>query len=357
MGGARDRDGDRPFVSVEAQPSPPPRRRPNARAIASAGSRRSPASLSPPDWESGSSTAPTRSSPCRRASRPAARDPVLDASMQNDPWQSAVEKYQIGERVSGKVTNITNFGAFVELEPGLEGLIHVTEMSWTKRVRHPQEMVKVGDSVEAVVLRIDNKDRRISLGLRQTTEDPWSTLPDRLPPGTPVKGKITGITDFGVFMEIEEGIEGLIHISELSHDRVTNPAELFKRGDEIDAVILNIDPVEQRASLSRKRTIPYDGPARDYTKQGGGERGDRAMGTGSASRPQGGGQRRKREGFDYDYSYAKESTTSASSGKISTKLGDVYADLFAQFGIGAKKKKAKSNPLCLRGRASCPPFF
>ncbi|WP_034338481.1 30S ribosomal protein S1 [Deinococcus misasensis] len=262
-------------------------------------------------------------------------------SLQNDPWQSAVEKYQIGERVSGKVTNLTNFGAFVELEPGLEGLIHVTEMSWTKRIRHPQEMVKVGDTVEAVVLRIDNKDRRISLGLRQTTEDPWSTLPDRLPPGTPVKGKITGITDFGVFMEIEEGIEGLIHISELSHDRVTNPAELFKRGDEIDAVILNIDPVEQRASLSRKRTIPYDGPARDYTKQGGGERGDRAMGTGGNRGGQGGGNRRKRDGFDYDYSYAKESTTSASSGKISTKLGDVYADLFAQFGIGGKKEEGK----------------
>ncbi|WP_027482536.1 30S ribosomal protein S1, partial [Deinococcus pimensis] len=176
-------------------------------------------------------------------------------SLSNDPWQSAVEKYAIGQRVSGKVTNLTNFGAFVEIEAGLEGLVHVSEMSWTKRVRHPNELLKEGDEVEAVILRIDPKERRISLGLRQTSEDPWSALPDRYPPGTPVKGKVTGITDFGVFMEIEEGIEGLIHISELALERVNNPADLFKKGDEIEAVILNIDPVEQRASLSRRRAL------------------------------------------------------------------------------------------------------
>ena len=176
-------------------------------------------------------------------------------ALTQDPWEGATERYSIGQHVKGKVTNLTNFGAFVELESGLEGLVHVSEMSWTKRVRHPNEVMKEGDEVEAVILRIDPKERRISLGIRQTTDDPWSALPDRYPPGTPVKGKITGMTDFGVFMEIEEGIEGLIHISELDLNRVNNPADLFKKGDEIEAMILNIDPVEQRASLSRRRFL------------------------------------------------------------------------------------------------------
>ncbi|MCQ7564615.1 30S ribosomal protein S1, partial [Salmonella enterica] len=144
-------------------------------------------------------------------------------ALTQDPWEGATERYHIGQRVKGKVTNLTNFGAFIELEPGLEGLVHVSEMSWTKRVRHPNEVMKEGDEVEAVILRIDPRERRISLGIRQTTDDPWSALPDRYPPGTPVKGKITGMTDFGVFMEIEEGIEGLIHISELDTQRVNNP--------------------------------------------------------------------------------------------------------------------------------------
>jgi small subunit ribosomal protein S1 len=261
-------------------------------------------------------------------------------SLSNDPWQSAVEKYAIGQRVSGKVTNLTNFGAFVEIEAGLEGLVHVSEMSWTKRVRHPNELLKEGDEVNAVILRIDPKERRISLGLRQTSEDPWSALPDRYPPGTPVKGKVTGITDFGVFMEIEEGIEGLIHISELALERVNNPADLFKKGDEIEAMILNIDPVEQRASLSRRRALGGAPSGRgDFVSQGGGARGDR--GTGAGPRGSTGGGRRRREGFDYDYSYAAKD---ASSGKISTKLGDVYADLFAQFGLGAKAEETKDAP-------------
>ena len=204
-------------------------------------------------------------------------------ALTQDPWEGAVDRYSIGQKVKGKVTNLTNFGAFIELEPGLEGLVHVSEMSWTKRVRHPNEVMKEGDEVEAVILRIDPKERRISLGIRQTTDDPWSALPDRYPPGTPVKGKITGMTDFGVFMEIEEGIEGLIHISELDLNRVNNPADLFKKGDEIEAMILNIDPVEQRASLSRRRFLG-GGPAptqgggnRDFVSQGGGARrlGDR----------------------------------------------------------------------------------
>ncbi|WP_424949426.1 30S ribosomal protein S1 [Deinococcus sp.] len=264
-------------------------------------------------------------------------------SLTTDPWEGAVEKYTVGQKVVGKITNLTNFGAFVEIEAGLEGLVHVSEMSWTKRVRHPNEVLKEGDEVEALILRIDQKDRRISLGLRQTTDDPWSSLPDRFPPGTPVKGKVTGLTDFGVFMEIEEGIEGLIHISELDLNRVNNPADLFKKGDDIEAVILNIDPVEQRASLSRRRALG-GGPAvtpggaggrvggGDYVSQGGGTRSDARMGTGAGAARGGGRGGRRGGGVDYDYSYAAKD---ASAGKISTKLGDVYADLFAQFGLSS----------------------
>ncbi len=262
-------------------------------------------------------------------------------SLTTDPWESAIDKYSIGQKVKGKVTNLTNFGAFVEIEPGLEGLVHVSELSWTKRVRHPNEVLKEGDEVEAIILRIDPKDRRISLGLRQATDDPWSSLPDRFPPGTPVKGKVTGLTDFGVFMEIEEGIEGLIHISELDLQRVNNPADLFKKGDDIEAVILNIDPVEQRASLSRRRALG-GAPARggDFVSQGGGSRTPSFGGPQQGGRPGGsaGGRGGRRGGSDFEYSFnAKDAQQGG--GKISTKLGDVYADLFAQFGLGGGADK------------------
>jgi small subunit ribosomal protein S1 len=236
-----------------------------------------------------------------------------------DPWANVLNNYSIGQRIGGQVTNLTQFGAFVEIEPGLEGLIHVSEMSWTKRVRHPKEIVTEGDEVEAMILKIDTSQQRISLGLRQTQPDPWSSLPDRFPPGTEVTGPITGITDFGVFMEIEEGIEGLVHISELAHEHIDDISEHFARGDEVTAVILNIDPVEQRASLSRKRLLPFN--AQSYTEGG------------APATPRGVGGRKGRRGrrgdIDYDYSYA----ASESSSKPTTKLGDVYADLFAQFGL------------------------
>ncbi len=273
--------------------------------------------------------------------------------LMTDPWAKAVETYQIGQRVSGKVTNLTPFGAFIEIEAGLEGLIHVSEMSWTKRIRHPKEVLKEGDAVEAMVLKIDTDNKRISLGLRQTQPDPWSSLPDRYPPGTEVTGPITGITDFGVFMQIEEGIEGLVHISELAHERIDNIAEQFKKGDEVKAVILNIDPVEQRASLSRKRLIPYTGPARDESSdeerprgnryEGGGRREGRGDRDNRSSGSEGGGRRgggRRGQGIDYDYSYA----ASDSGGKTTTKLGDVYADLFAQFGLAADAPKTEATP-------------
>lgn len=245
-----------------------------------------------------------------------------------DPWQNVLTKYHIGQKISGKVTNLTPFGAFVEIEPGLEGLIHVSEMSWTKRVRHPKEVVQEGDVVEAMILKIDTEQKRISLGLRQTQPDPWSSLPDRYPPGTEVTGPITGLTDFGVFMEIEEGIEGLIHISELAHERIDNIAEHFHKGDEITAVILNIDPVEQRASLSRKRLLPYTAGTFEEAGEG------RDSGRSGRKGRRGG---RRSAGIDYDYSYA-----SADAGtKATTKLGDVYADLFAQFGLTETKSEPK----------------
>ena len=249
-----------------------------------------------------------------------------------DPWENALLNYSIGQRVEGKVTNLTPFGAFVEIEPGLEGLIHVSEMSWTKRIRHPKEVLTEGEDVETMVLKIDTEQQRISLGLRQTQPDPWSSLPDRYPPGTEVTGPITGITDFGVFMEIEEGIEGLVHISELAHEHIETIEEHFNKGDEVTAVILNIDPVEQRASLSRKRLLPFTAGEGDA---------DMTLGA-PASR---GGSRKGRRGgrrsqvIDYDYSYAASDTST----KATTKLGDVYADLFAQFGLTETKKDADSD--------------
>ncbi len=254
-----------------------------------------------------------------------------------NPWQDVLANYVIGQRVAGKVTNLTPFGAFVEIEPGLEGLIHVSEMSWTKRVRHPKEIVTEGDEVETMILKIDTQQQRISLGLRQTQPDPWSSLPDRYPPGTEITGPITGITEFGVFMEIEEGIEGLVHISELAHEHIEDINEHFKRGDEVTAVILNIDPVEQRASLSRKRLLPFTAGAGGYDEMGTG--GPAARGP-SANRQAGRRGGRRSKGIDYDYSYA---ASEAGGGKATTKLGDVYADLFAQFGLSDAKDEPKAD--------------
>src|SRR5690554_2821281 len=263
----------------------------------------------------------------------------INLSMKNltaNPWENVLANYTIGQRITGNVTNLIPFGAFVEIEPGLEGLIHVSEMSWTKRIRHPKEALSEGEEVEAMILKIDTQQERISLGLRQTQPDPWSSLPDRYPPGTEITGPITGITDFGVFMEIEEGIEGLVHISELSHDHIEDIAEHFNKGDEITAVILNIDPVEQRASLSRKRLMPYT--AENAAEFGGNQPAGGGRGA-YAGGQQGGGQRRGRRGrrgasdIDYDYSYV----AAEAGAKTTTKLGDVYADLFAQFGLGDSK--------------------
>jgi small subunit ribosomal protein S1 len=174
-----------------------------------------------------------------------------------DPWIMAEQKYQVGDRVAGKVVSLTDYGAFVELEEGIEGLIHISEMSWTRRVKHPSRMVAIGDEVEAIVLDIDSKNKRISLGMKQIEPNPWTLLHERYPVGTRILGKIRNITDFGIFIGIEEGIDGLVHISDLSWtQKIKHPSELFKKGDEVEAVVLNIDVENERFSLGIKQLTP-----------------------------------------------------------------------------------------------------
>lgn len=171
-----------------------------------------------------------------------------------DPWEKATDKYAIDSRVSGKIVSITDYGAFIELEEGVEGLIHVSEMSWSKRVKHPSKLVNVGNDVEAVVLDIDTNSRRISLGLKQVDPNPWILVKERYREGEIIKGRVRNITDFGAFVEIEEGIDGLIHVSDMSWTkRIKHPSELLKKGEEVEATILNIDVENQRLSLGLKQ--------------------------------------------------------------------------------------------------------
>ncbi|MBW1741891.1 MAG: 30S ribosomal protein S1 [Deltaproteobacteria bacterium] len=171
-----------------------------------------------------------------------------------DPWTTAEEKYPIASHVNGKVVSFTDYGAFVELEKGIEGLIHVSEMSWTKKIRHPSKVVSVGETVEAVVLNISAENRRISLGMKQVVANPWDVVSDKYPVGTTIEGKIKNITDFGLFIGIDEGIDGLVHISDISWTkRIKHPSELFKKGDVVQAIVLNIDKENERFSLGIKQ--------------------------------------------------------------------------------------------------------
>jgi len=171
-----------------------------------------------------------------------------------DPWTTATIKYPTGSRVKGKVVSLTDYGAFVELEQGVEGLIHVSEMSWSKKVKHPSKILTVGQEVECVVLGIDQEAHRISLGLKQIESNPWQELADKYPVGSKLRGKVRNLTEFGAFVEVEEGIDGLIHISDLSWTkRVKHPSEVLKKGDTVEAVVLNIDAENQRLSLGLKQ--------------------------------------------------------------------------------------------------------
>ncbi len=174
-----------------------------------------------------------------------------------DPWLDAEHRYPVGAHVSGRVISVTDYGAFVELEQGIEGLVHVSEMTWSKRMKHPSKLVNVGDQVECVVLNVNPGERRISLGMRQLAENPWDALHDKYPVGMTVEGRVRNVTDFGAFIEIEDGIDGLVHVSNLSWTkRVKHPSEVLKKGDRVKAVVLAIEPDKRRLSLGVKQLQP-----------------------------------------------------------------------------------------------------
>ena len=174
-----------------------------------------------------------------------------------NPWEVIGEKFPIGTVIEGQVKNITDFGVFVGVDEGIDGLVHISDLSWTKRVKHPSELFKKGDTVKAVVLNIDRENERFSLGLKQLTPDPWEAIPVKYAPGTIVKGKATSVTDFGVFLEIEDGIEGLIHVSELSQQKVESPKDVANVGDEFEAAVLNVDVVDRKIALSVKQLTQH----------------------------------------------------------------------------------------------------
>ncbi len=177
--------------------------------------------------------------------------------LQPHPWDSVAEKYKNGERVRGTVSRLADFGAFVELEPGVEGLIHISEMSWAKRVRKPGDVVNVGDSVEVVILGVNVGEQRLSLGLKQALGDPWADVPQRFPAGSAIEGPITSITKFGAFVQVTEGVEGMVHVSEISAEkRINHPQEVLKHGQVVKAQVLSIDPERRLMRLSMKQLVP-----------------------------------------------------------------------------------------------------
>src|SRR3954449_7805124 len=177
--------------------------------------------------------------------------------LEPDPWETAPERYPVDSRVIGRVVNVTDYGAFVELEGGVEGLIHISEMTWSRRMKHPSKVVRAGDQVEAVILEIKPRERRISLGIKQLEADPWTTVADRYSIGSVVEGRVRKLFDFGAFVEIEEGVDGLVHISDMSWTtRVKHPSEIVKKGEVVQAVILNIDAPHRRLSLGMKQLQP-----------------------------------------------------------------------------------------------------
>jgi small subunit ribosomal protein S1 len=173
---------------------------------------------------------------------------------QEDPWNHAEEVYVIGKRVKGKVMSLTDYGAFVELEPGVEGLIHVSEMSWTKKIKHPSKVMEIGQEMECQVLEVDSRAKRISLGLKQLEADPWTLFTDKYKPGDKITGKVRSITDYGVFVGIEDGVDGMVHKTDLSWTvKINNPADLYGKGDEVEAIILSINHDEKKVSLGVKQ--------------------------------------------------------------------------------------------------------
>ena len=174
-----------------------------------------------------------------------------------DPWLDATERYPIGAQVKGRVLSVTDYGAFVELEQGIEGLVHVSEMTWSKRMKHPSKMVKPGDEVDTIILAVNPSDRRISLGMKQLQDNPWEQLENKYPIGATVEGRVRNLTDFGAFIEIEDGIDGLVHVSNLSWTkRVKHPSEVLKKGEKVKAIVLGVEPENRRLSLGVKQLEP-----------------------------------------------------------------------------------------------------
>ena len=202
-----------------------------------------------------------------------------------DPWATIDERYRVGARVSGKVRNLTDFGAFIELEPGVDGLLHISDMSWTRSVGHPSEVLKKGQELDSQILNIDKENKRISLGLKQIQPDPWTTVAQRYPMGSRVTGKVVRLTDFGAFVELEPGVDGLLHISQMANRPVGSPAEIVNVGDELGLLVIRVDPNERRIGLSLKELAHAVAPPPDV------EEGARA-----------GGRRRKgKQRAEYDY--------------------------------------------------------
>jgi small subunit ribosomal protein S1 len=188
-----------------------------------------------------------------------------------DPWEAVEQRYPVGAKFKGKVVSMTDYGAFVELEEGVEGLVHISEMSWTQRVKHPSKVVAIGDLVEVVVLDVDRGNKRISLGMRQAEPNPWNFIEERYPVGTRVEGRVRNLADFGAFIELEEGIDGLIHISDMSWTkRIRHPSELLKKGEKVEAIVLHVDKANHRISLGLKQVQqdPWQGAVLEKYKVG-----------------------------------------------------------------------------------------
>jgi small subunit ribosomal protein S1 len=177
--------------------------------------------------------------------------------LQAEPWEKAPERLVAGQRITGTITRLADFGAFVEIEPGVEGLIHISEMSYGKKLRHPSDILKQGDRVDAVILSIKPEERRIALGLKQTLTDPWSNIEQKFPAGSQIEGPVTKIMNFGAFVQLEDGVEGLIHVSEISADkRINHPQDVLRTGQVVKAQILAIDPIKRQIKLSMKQLVP-----------------------------------------------------------------------------------------------------
>ena len=183
-----------------------------------------------------------------------------------DPWLEIEEQFPVGATIEGVIKNVTDFGVFIGIADGVDGLVHISDLSWSKRIKHPSEVCKKGDSVRAVVLNIDKENRRFSLGIKQAQIDPWESVGERYPVGSVVEGSITNVTDFGVFMELEEGIEGLVHVSELSKEKVDTPVGRYEVGDKLSAKVIHLSPVDRRIGLSVKRIDEEEGSFDDYVR-------------------------------------------------------------------------------------------